>query len=42
MAGLPYDVRREVVVVTGAGGIGTAVARRLGSGRILFLADAAR
>jgi NAD(P)-dependent dehydrogenase (short-subunit alcohol dehydrogenase family) len=28
------------VVVTGAGGIGTAVARRLGSGRTLILADA--
>jgi NAD(P)-dependent dehydrogenase (short-subunit alcohol dehydrogenase family) len=42
MVGLPYDARREVVVVTGAGGIGTAVARRLGSGRTLFLADASR
>jgi len=32
--------RDEVVVVTGAGGIGEAVARRLGPGRILVLADA--
>src|SRR5262245_21190137 len=30
----------EVVVVTGAGGMGEAVARRLGSGRMLVLADA--
>jgi NAD(P)-dependent dehydrogenase (short-subunit alcohol dehydrogenase family) len=30
----------DVVVVTGAGGMGTAVARRLGSGRTLLLADA--
>jgi NAD(P)-dependent dehydrogenase (short-subunit alcohol dehydrogenase family) len=32
--------RREVVVVTGTGGMGRAVARRLGSGRALVLADA--
>ena len=32
--------RDEVVVVTGAGGMGEAVARRLGAGRILVLADA--
>ncbi|MGW3804396.1 SDR family oxidoreductase [Streptomyces clavifer] len=31
---------RDVVVVTGAGGMGAAVARRLGSGRTLVLADA--
>lgn len=30
----------EVVVVTGAGGMGTAVARRLGGGRTVILADA--
>ena len=30
----------EVVVITGAGGMGTAVARRIGSGRVLLLADA--
>jgi NAD(P)-dependent dehydrogenase (short-subunit alcohol dehydrogenase family) len=33
-------VRDEVVVVTGAGGMGEAVARRLGPGRTLVLADA--
>jgi NAD(P)-dependent dehydrogenase (short-subunit alcohol dehydrogenase family) len=32
--------QRGVVVVTGAGGMGRAVARRLGSGRSLVLADA--
>ena len=32
--------RREVVVVTGTGGMGRAVARRLGAGRSLVLADA--
>lgn len=31
---------RDVVVVTGAGGMGLAIARRLSSGRALFLADA--
>ncbi|MCU7724296.1 SDR family oxidoreductase [Actinoplanes sp. KI2] len=31
---------REVVVVTGAGGMGVAVARRIGSGRRVVLADA--
>jgi NAD(P)-dependent dehydrogenase (short-subunit alcohol dehydrogenase family) len=31
--------RRDVVVVTGSGGMGEAVARRLGSGRHLVLAD---
>jgi NAD(P)-dependent dehydrogenase (short-subunit alcohol dehydrogenase family) len=36
------DDARDVVVVTGAGGMGTAVARRLGSGRTLILADHAR
>ncbi|GHH14956.1 SDR family oxidoreductase [Streptomyces lanatus] len=36
------DDARDVVVVTGAGGMGTAVARRLGSGRTLILADAFR
>ncbi|MBM2623579.1 hypothetical protein JIG36_49640 [Actinoplanes sp. LDG1-06] len=30
----------DVVVVTGAGGMGTAVARRLGGGRTVLLADA--
>ncbi|MEV4969813.1 SDR family oxidoreductase [Streptomyces scopuliridis] len=34
-----YD-GRDVVVVTGAGGMGSAIARRLGSGRTLILADA--
>ncbi|MEW1825864.1 SDR family oxidoreductase [Streptomyces sp. NPDC088196] len=38
----PSEEPREVVVVTGAGGMGTAIARRLGSGRTLFLADASR
>ena len=33
-------MRDQVVVVTGAGGMGEAVARRLGPGRILVLADA--
>ncbi|WP_210583869.1 SDR family oxidoreductase [Streptomyces sp. GESEQ-35] len=42
MAGSPVTERRDVVVVTGAGGMGTAVARRLGSGRTLFLAEASR
>ncbi|MEU6147965.1 SDR family oxidoreductase [Streptomyces sp. NPDC047081] len=42
MVGLPYGARDDVVVVVGAGGIGTAVARRIGSGRTLFLADASR
>lgn len=32
-------VRSDVLVVTGAGGMGRAVARRLGSGRIVVLAD---
>ncbi|WP_328869239.1 SDR family oxidoreductase [Streptomyces sp. NBC_00287] len=36
------DDARDVVVVTGAGGMGSAVARRLGSGRTLILADASR
>ena len=31
---------REVVVVTGAGGMGEAIARRLGPGRTVVLADA--
>ncbi|GAB2939381.1 SDR family oxidoreductase [Streptomyces mayteni] len=35
----PHDPA-EVLVVTGAGGMGMAVARRLGSGRTLLLADA--
>ncbi|MET9762004.1 SDR family oxidoreductase [Streptomyces sp. NPDC006372] len=34
------DDARDVVVVTGAGGMGSAAARRLGSGRALILADA--
>jgi NAD(P)-dependent dehydrogenase (short-subunit alcohol dehydrogenase family) len=34
------DIVREVVVVTGAGGMGEAVARRLGPGAIVVLADA--
>ncbi|MFC8797951.1 SDR family oxidoreductase [Promicromonospora sp. NPDC057138] len=33
------DVQEEVVVVTGAGGMGEAIARRIGGGRRLFLAD---
>ncbi|KFG06249.1 MULTISPECIES: SDR family oxidoreductase [Streptomyces] len=40
MAEQPPDRSREAVVVTGAGGMGMAVARRIGSGRTLFLADA--
>ncbi|MFI9580322.1 SDR family oxidoreductase [Streptomyces sp. NPDC052236] len=36
----PPEDRRDVVVVTGAGGMGSAVARRLGSGRSLIVADA--
>ncbi|MCX4904609.1 SDR family oxidoreductase [Streptomyces sp. NBC_00878] len=36
----PDEERRDVVVVTGAGGMGIAVARRLGNGRSLLLADA--
>ncbi|WP_149823877.1 SDR family oxidoreductase [Streptomyces tailanensis] len=32
----------DVVVVTGAGGMGVAIARRLGSGRSLYLADASQ
>ncbi len=31
--------RREVVVVTGAGGIGQAIARRQGTGRTILFAD---
>ncbi|WP_405930758.1 SDR family oxidoreductase [Streptomyces sp. NBC_00827] len=38
----PQESRRDVVVVTGAGGMGAAIARRLGSGRTLILADASR
>ncbi|WP_326720183.1 SDR family oxidoreductase [Streptomyces sp. NBC_00243] len=38
----PQESRRDVVVVTGAGGMGAAIARRLGSGRTLVLADASR
>lgn len=34
------EAQRDVVVVTGAGGMGAAVARRLGSGRTLVVADA--
>jgi len=30
---------REVIVVTGVGGMGVAIARRLGAGRVLVLAD---
>ena len=33
------NTRPEVVVVTGAGGMGEAIARRLGSGASLVLAD---
>ncbi|MFF4500991.1 SDR family oxidoreductase [Streptomyces sp. NPDC001401] len=36
------DDQGDVVVVTGAGGMGTAVARRLGSGRTVVLADASQ
>ncbi|AXG82294.1 SDR family oxidoreductase [Streptomyces paludis] len=32
--------RRDVVVVTGAGGMGASIARRLGGGRTVILADA--
>ncbi|WP_405906238.1 SDR family oxidoreductase [Streptomyces sp. NBC_00828] len=38
----PQESRRDVVVVTGAGGMGAAIARRLGSGRTLIVADASR
>jgi NAD(P)-dependent dehydrogenase (short-subunit alcohol dehydrogenase family) len=34
------EPRREVVVVTGTGGMGRAIARRLGAGHALVLADA--
>jgi NAD(P)-dependent dehydrogenase (short-subunit alcohol dehydrogenase family) len=34
------DPRQEIAVVTGVGGMGEAVARRLGPGRILVLSDA--
>jgi NAD(P)-dependent dehydrogenase (short-subunit alcohol dehydrogenase family) len=37
---MPVEGPREVVVVTGTGGMGRAIARRLGAGRILVLADA--
>ncbi|MEV0555710.1 SDR family oxidoreductase [Streptomyces sp. NPDC050597] len=40
MVDRPNEERRDVVVVTGAGGMGLAVARRLGNGRSLLLADA--
>ncbi|MGP4049865.1 SDR family oxidoreductase [Streptomyces sp. 2A115] len=40
MVDRPDEEPRDVVVVTGAGGMGQAIARRLGSGRTLFLADA--
>ncbi|MFD3311153.1 SDR family oxidoreductase [Streptomyces sp. NPDC058694] len=40
MVDRPNEERRDVVVVTGAGGMGVAVARRLGNGRSLLLADA--
>ncbi len=32
---------RDIMVVTGAGGMGEAIARRLGAGRVVVLADAA-
>ncbi|MGX1911370.1 SDR family oxidoreductase [Streptomyces phaeochromogenes] len=40
MVDRPDEERRDVVVVTGAGGMGVAVARRLGNGRNVLLADA--
>ncbi|MEU9786165.1 SDR family oxidoreductase [Streptomyces phaeochromogenes] len=40
MVDRPNEERRDVVVVTGAGGMGVAVARRLGNGRNVLLADA--
>ncbi|MEV2191476.1 SDR family oxidoreductase [Streptomyces phaeochromogenes] len=40
MVDRPNEDRRDVVVVTGAGGMGVAVARRLGNGRNVLLADA--
>ncbi|MEU9893984.1 SDR family oxidoreductase [Streptomyces phaeochromogenes] len=40
MVDRPNEERRDVVVVTGAGGMGLAVARRLGNGRNVLLADA--
>jgi len=33
------DARRDVIVITGSGGMGVAIARRLGGGRHLVLAD---
>ncbi len=36
---VPTDGKREVLVVTGTGGIGAAVARRLGTGKVVVLAD---
>ncbi|MCZ4507985.1 SDR family oxidoreductase [Streptomyces sp. ActVer] len=40
MVDRPNEEHRDVVVVTGAGGMGVAVARRLGNGRNVLLADA--
>ncbi|MDI6901540.1 MAG: SDR family oxidoreductase [Anaerosomatales bacterium] len=36
------DTTRETIVVTGVGGMGVAIARRLGAGRTLVLADFAK
>jgi NAD(P)-dependent dehydrogenase (short-subunit alcohol dehydrogenase family) len=35
----PFSLPREVVVVTGAGGMGVTIARRIGAGRTVVLAD---
>ncbi|MET7487005.1 hypothetical protein [Streptomyces sp. NPDC005538] len=42
MAQPAAETDREVVVVKGAGGVGMVVARRVGGGRTLCLADASR
>ena|ERR1700722_5331326 len=36
---MEYRMKRDVLIVVGAGGMGLAVARRLGSGRSVLLAD---
>ncbi|MBN1265147.1 MAG: SDR family oxidoreductase [Anaerolineales bacterium] len=38
-SGMESGKEREVVVITGVGGMGVAIARRLGNGRVLVLAD---
>ncbi|WP_216590099.1 SDR family oxidoreductase [Streptomyces brasiliscabiei] len=40
--GRSRETTRDVVVVTGAGGMGVAIARRIGNGRTVLLADASQ